>query len=627
MQPVPVSAWRDRVGRIGEWVVVLGLAATLAWTTLCLGGYLAATMVATARAVWTLALLAVVLLILRPRALDWRALLPVPFLFYALGSVLWMGPASWLAWREWLLWFQMWIVFAIVLHFGRARSQTWMLVGLLLLLGVVGAALAIYQRFVDPGWLMMGRSQAEQFWTRSAGMFGIPNSLAGLIELILPFCLVLLGSRRVSATGKALFAWLAALFAFALVLTGSRGGWIATGAALVLWPLLTASSRVRSWGGAAAVAAVLAAGFTLVYAASPAARTRMDPFLAGEFEGSRPVIWRVGLELWRSAPVLGTGAGSYNLLFDQHRPPDFRNEPDWTHNDYLNTLSDYGVVGFALWFGSGALLLSLAWSGIRRARALQAEDSAPWFERWRPRFGLGLGVVAYAIHLGVDFHTKIPALAFWFSVVLALVLRADRPRVGPPPSRILVLLLAPIVASVLWGAWRGDRLYRSEALRFDERRRIDKVAEGQGSLPSVLPRALAHFRAAAAIDPANGDAWGDLAYGTVLASHLLDTNLPAIGVRAEAAARRAIGLSAVSAEFWAHLGAALDLQARQSEAEPAFRRAVELAPHNPEFHYMLGHHLAARPGRAAEAREALRVCLALDPANRQAKALQIRISP
>ena len=65
----------------------------------------------------------------------------------------------------------------------RSRAQTWLLVGTLILLGVVGSGMAAYQRFVDPKWIMLGRTQAEQFWQRSAGMFGIPNSLAALLEL------------------------------------------------------------------------------------------------------------------------------------------------------------------------------------------------------------------------------------------------------------------------------------------------------------------------------------------------------------------------------------------------------------------------------------------------------------
>ena len=57
-----------------------------------------------------------------------------------------------------------------------------------------GVGMAIYQRVSDPHWIMLGRTQAAQFWGRSSGMFGIPNSFAGLLELMIPVCGALLFS-------------------------------------------------------------------------------------------------------------------------------------------------------------------------------------------------------------------------------------------------------------------------------------------------------------------------------------------------------------------------------------------------------------------------------------------------
>lgn len=615
-----------RLGEAVEWAVVLGLGAMLAWTTLCLGGYLAETMVWSSRALWGLVLLAVLACALRPRALDWRVLLPVPFLLFAAASVLWLAPAPWLAWREWLLWFQMWLVLVLAWHFGRSRAQTWTLLGLLLALTLTGAAMAAYQRFVDPSWIMLGLKQASQFTGRSAGMFGIPNSLATLLELALPLLAVTLARRHLAPAWRIAVAWLLAVQVFALVLTGSRGGWIATVAALALWPLLNRRSWRQAWLGFAGVLAAVAIGLVAVYHASEHARARIDPFLAGEFESSRPIIWKVGLVLWQQAPWLGTGAASYNVLFDQHRPKGFLNEPDWTHNDYLNTLSDYGLVGFSLWFGAGAWLLAEGWREVRRRRR-EAATAAGFLASWRFRFGLWLGCVAYAVHLVVDFHTKIPALAFWGAVVLAWVLRRDDYAPGWKPSRTGVALAAlPIAALLLVVAWRADRLYRSEALRFEPRREIDRVALGRATLDRVVPPALLAFQRAVKIDPANGEAWGDLAYAITLSWHVTQGNVGAIGRRAEVAARRALALCPVVAEYWVQLGVALDMQGRQPEAEEAFRRALALAPRNPEWHYHYAHHLAAREGRRDEARAAVATCLDLDPSNPQAKSLLTRLT-
>lgn len=615
------------IDRVGEWLLTLGLAAAFAWTTLCLGGYLAATMVTTAWALWGLTALGAVLFMLRPRALNWMALSPVPFLLFALGSVLWLAPAKWLAWREWLLWLQMWLVFVLVLHFGRTRGQTLVWVATFAGLGLTGVAMAAWQRFVDPSWMMLGRAQAEQFVGRSAGMFGIPNSLAGLLELMLPLCLVWLGARSARLTTKLLCGWFGLLFGFALVLTGSRGGWIAVTVAVAAWPLLAGRNWRRGLLGGAAVLALVAAGLAALYAASDHARSRIDPFLEGRFEHSRPLIWKVGVQLWQEAPWFGTGAASYNVLFDRHRPEGFRHDPDWTHNDYLNTLSDYGAAGFLLWAGAGAMLLGLGWRAWRSARSEASAGTArgDFTAHWRWKFGLWLGLLAYAVHLAVDFHTKIPALAYAGAVVAALLLR---PSVGGGcaagwGARITALGLGAGV--LLLGGLKADPLYRAEALRFDARRSIDKQARGHDTLDRVLPPALAGFQQAVKIDPTNAQAWGDLSYATALSWHLTRGDVMAIGRRAEAAAREALARCEQIAEFRVHQGVALDMQARQTEAGEAFRRAIALAPTRAEWRYYRAYHLSALPGRSEEALRELETCLALDPTFAQAESLRARL--
>jgi O-antigen ligase len=626
--PAADSLALARVATVAEWVLTIGLALTLAWTTLCLGGYLAETMVWSARAVWLLAALGGVLLVLRPRPLDWRALLPVPFLLFALASVLWIAPAKWLAWREWLLWFQMWLWFALALHLCRSRAQTWTLAGTLLALALVGVAMAAYQRFVDPRWMMLGLTQAEQFWTRSAGMFGIPNSLAALVELVLPLCVVWLGARTVSITVKILCAWLAALLVFGLVLTGSRGGWIGAAAALALWPVLTSRSVRRGALGAGAMLVALAAGLCALYFFSDAARERITPFLRGEFESSRPIIWRVGLKIWQTAPWSGTGAASYNVLFDQHRPAGFGNEPDWAHNDYLNTLSDYGVAGFVLWAGAGAAGLGLAWQMVReQRRAAKPADGV--LESWRWRFAWWLALVAFAVHLFVDFHTKIPALAYAVALGAAFALRRDGEGKSVAAQRVSVagaLWLLPFLGVLLACHLCADPLYRAEARRFESRRSIDRVASGQATLAVVVPAALIDFQAAVKIDPQNGRAWSDLAYATALAWHVTRGNAAAIGRRAEAAAARAIGLCPAVAEAWIRQAVALDMQGRREDAARSFQRAIDLAPRTAEWRYYYAHHLSGLPDRKAEALAELATCLALDPTYTQAKSLRARLS-
>ncbi len=128
--------------------------------------------------------------------------------------------------------------------------------------------MAIYQRFSDPDWIMLVRKQAAQFHGRSSAMFGIPNSFAALLELVIPVCLTLLFSRAVKVSTKIICGWLAGLGLAALALTGSRGGWLGLTLALLIWPLLATRHWQKKLAGAAIVAGLIFGGFWALYRGS-----------------------------------------------------------------------------------------------------------------------------------------------------------------------------------------------------------------------------------------------------------------------------------------------------------------------------------------------------------------------
>lgn len=623
--PVP-SHPSPRLELAGDWLIAAGLAGLMVWTTLGLGGYRPETMVPASGAVWILAALGAVLGMLRAGATaNLAAFLALPFVAWVGISACWIAPARWLGVREALLWLQGMLVFWLVLHFVRRRGPTALLVGTLVALGLAGAAMAAWQHYHDQTWLMLGRRQAPQFYGRSAGMFGAPNSLAGLLELLIPPCLTLAWSRATSPLAKVVCGWLAAIFGFALMLSGSRGGWLAVVGTLVLWAALF--PRTWKWRLAGMTAIAVAAGLALValFRFSPQVHDRMVPFLTGEFERSRPILWRAAVEIWRRSPWVGTGAASYNVLFDEVRPRGFHDEPQWTHNDYLNTLSDYGLVGFVAAAMGGGGLLWLGWRAVRRVRR-EMPVASGLFARWRWRQGLWLGLVAFSIHLLVDFHTKIPALLFTAAIASALLLR-DEPallRVVPPAWRWLGAPLALVILAV--GGFVGAPAYRAEALRYGWRQRLDAAVAGPpAGLDLAVPQALESLEQAVAVDSANAQAWSDLSWATALTWHVTHGDLGLIGKRSETAAQHAVQICPVLGEFWVRKGVALDMQARHDDAEALFRRAIALAPNRADWHYALAYHLNALSGREREAREELETCLALDPENSAAVSLRARL--
>jgi cytochrome c-type biogenesis protein CcmH/NrfG len=209
------------------------------------------------------------------------------------------------------------------------------------------------------------------------------------------------------------------------------------------------------------------------------------------------------------------------------------------------------------------------------------------------------------------------------------VLRDDPDAYQVLPRRAWVrgLAVAGIATLSALVVGRADRLYRAEALRFEPRRAINRQASsGQGNLDEIVQAALVAFRRAVQVDPRNGQAWSDLSYATALSWHAHRRSGGLMGQLAEQAARRALELCPLNAEFWVRLGVALDMQGRPAEARRSYDRALQLAPHNSEYWYYLAYHLSLARGHEARALEAVAACLSLDPYNRQGLALREQLT-
>ncbi len=615
------------------------LAVNLFWTTLCLGGYRPETMVITSAL--TGAVLALHLLTRaifpdgtsRAHPAGWIFL---PFLVYAAANVVWVTPVRWLGWHDWLWWAQMTAVFWVVLNGVRAAAARRLLLGALVLAGFIAVALAAYQFFVRPDWLMLGRRQADQFIGRASGPFGIPNSLAALLLLLLPPTVAFTLSRNATAVQRVLAGYLAMVFATGLIFTASRGAWIGLALAAVAWPLLAGR---RSWsrrlGRTALVGLTALAVGVVIYLTLPNMRARFDALVQDAGEKTRPIMWRGAWRLFLESPVAGSGAGSYNVSFEKYRPEHYQLDSQWAHNDYLNTLSDYGAVGFGLFFGACALVVGVS---VRRAReaagARVADAAAPpgWLDDVRLRRAMVLGVLAFGLQLFVDFHFKIPALAMALAIVAGMLVQRSWPLAASTgekrtlPAVRLACALVALAVIALWLAAVGPH-YRAEALRYSARQSLDRLERLEAdAYPTVLTPAKTALAQAVAIDPGNAQAWADLAYATALEAHVDPSRTNDRGRAAEAYADRALALSGSVAEFWLRRTVALDMQSRWLEAGDNLVHAMQLAPAQATVWYYQAYHLSLNPVTRLQARAAVAICLRLDPANRQAQVLRQQLA-
>lgn len=273
-----------------------------------------------------------------------------------------------------------------------------------------------------------------------AGGVGVhPNSVAGLLTLFLPLAVALRfgagSSRRAAAAaapGDAALApppWIRPLAGISLLacgglllLTQSRGAWLATGLALLLMALARQRwAFVLAGGGLTAALAALALGPTAFLARLEAFGIPTGP-LAG-----RIALWREAAGLLEGHALTGIGLNTFLVVHGQRPEYDggfvYQGFPH-AHNVLLQAALDYGLPGLVAVVG---LYAALAWAAWRLHRRLAGTPMAALAQ------GLGFGLLAHALHGLVDavaIGSKIGFVPWAFAGALA-GLRAEAHRLRP----------------------------------------------------------------------------------------------------------------------------------------------------------------------------------------------------
>ncbi len=130
----------------------------------------------------------------------------------------------------------------------------------------------------------------------------------------------------------------------------------------------------------------------------------------------RDNVFLSALPLVRKHYLAGAGAGSFESVYQQYPGPDIRLHFDHAHNDYLQFIIEFGLIGLL----PLALFVALSlWHGLQALRCHQS--------RFRSGIGFAslMGILSILIHSATDFNLQIPANAATF-VALCAVARLAR---------------------------------------------------------------------------------------------------------------------------------------------------------------------------------------------------------
>ena len=287
--------------------------------------------------------------------------------------------------------------------------------------------------------LVLSQTRPEGYGMRASGTLICPNHFAFVLELLIISSAALVPMKSAGWSLRILAGYTFVLSIPVLVLTESRSGWIGAAAglsALVLLASFRAGAK-RFVLAVVAVPIVLAAVGAGMYIGSSIVHDRVDTAIKGDM---RPAVWQDTAVAIQDRPWFGHGPASYRWIYPKYKNQyrDVEKWPHYAHNEYLNTASDYGLVGAGL-----ACLIGLVVGCRFFAAYLREKNSiAAWVCA-----GFLSCLVATAAHAVFDFQLHIFAvvhLLVWFAAVTGGVLSNTgslRLRKLPAVSTVVVCVI------------------------------------------------------------------------------------------------------------------------------------------------------------------------------------------
>jgi len=446
--------------------------------------------------------------------------------------------------------------------------------------------------FPDTKWF------SERFYAeRGSGTYVNPNQLAGFLEMIVPLALAYVLVGRGKVVTRVFLGYAAIVAMVGIGVTLSRGSWVACGFALLCLFGTLALHRNYRLPALVMVCFLVGAGAVFI----PKTSFFVNRVKAGVDAGKnievdvRFRLWEATVRMWRDHTWFGVGPGHFDYRFRAYRPVDVQLRPDRAHNEYLNTLADWGVVGMTL---IAAVLVTLfvglikTWKRVYRP---ESEFQTKQSDKFAFVLGATFGLLAMLIHSLVDFNLQIPAnaiLAVTLTALLSSHLRfATDSYWVRATSWVRGLVTVALVAGAVYLGWQEAALGREYIWR-------TRAVHA----PPFSPEQAGFFEKAWAVEPNNFETTYALGEAYRTQSFEGGDNYRELAEKAMTWFARGTNANRYDGYNFLRYGMCLDWLDRHEEAGPYFARADALDPNGyftealVGWHYVQnGQYAAARP--------------------------------
>lgn len=289
------------------------------------------------------------------------------------------------------------------------------LVALVAIFGFIFAFFAILQSVLSPTKIYGILERASPF-----GSFVNRHNFAAFIEMSLAVPLGLMLTGAIERDKKLLYITAIVLMGSSLLLSGSRGGLIAMLAAVFLLIVLTTQGRGAKMIALKAALSVLMLAAVIGGAVFVGGETSFTRFAetasSNDISTDRAHIWSVTTNVIAANLPFGAGLGAFGQAYTPYDNFNGLERVEQAHNDYLQVLSDAGIVGVLL---GGMFLFLLFREARRNIRVTNA------FRRG-VAIGAAAGIFAVLVHSLFDFVLHTTAVSIMFLTLIAMLIAAGR---------------------------------------------------------------------------------------------------------------------------------------------------------------------------------------------------------
>ncbi len=474
-------------------------------------------------------------------------------------------------------------IYLSVTSTGRGVRGFWII--LLAILVAVNVGLAISQSVLENPFYFWQPGGSDE--SHAIGLFAHYNAFASFLNgTVFFFLSYTFFGRNVAAR------WACALLSLGLIVTlvmsQSRGGWLSFVVGGSLWMVLLIlflkQRRSKLLGIVSIAVVLLGVGgiVSSVWVVQRITEKRVEKYEentgrkveAKVSDGGRVAFQQMGFEIFLDSPVVGGGARAFSYRALEKWDPDtlelWMGDPEFAHNEFIQLLSDYGLVGFVL------VLVLLFIHGIVGVINLVSEDDRdPGLSIWQ--LGAAGGLVAMLCQSYFSFIFHFPACVVLCAFQLAILASQSKEKSKSRPVFRFTELVIGIgglgVAAAL--AFLGINFFKGYML---SKEAVQKLTAAE-SVEDV-------FTGLETLEKAGDRSWDPKSFEIVARRAMLEANTalqgndPAVAekfnLRAKAAFERSLELNPNFSAALAGLPRVEDALGNHAAAEEGHQKAMKL---------------------------------------------------